>query len=256
MEIPKIKSLKWRIFFAEFLGTFILVLFGNGAIAQLMGQGGQPFIHIAFGYGLALTLGILISGEVTGGHLNPAVTLALATIKKCKWNQVLVYWAAQYSGAFLASALLYGTYYDFIIHQENATAETNSTLYESAGIFATYPGAFGPSTGILFLDQLLGTALLLIIILSVNDKHNKTGLAPLYIGLGLTAIHLSFALNAGCAINPARDFSPRLFTLIVFGKETFTNANYFFWIPWLIPHVGGIVGAHVYYYLVEHHAPP
>merc|ERR1712210_146758 len=128
-----------------------------------------------------------------------------------------------------------------------------------SGIFASYPGKFGPSTISLVLDQFLGTALLLIIILSVTDGRNMkviSSLVPLYIGLGLTAIHLSFALNAGCAINPARDFSPRLFTLIVFGKETFTNANYFFWIPWLIPHVGGIVGAHVYYCLVEHHAPP
>ena len=79
------------------------------------------------------------------------------------------------------------------------------------GIFASYPGDFGPSTISLVLDQFLGTALLLIIILSVTDGRNMkvtSGLVPLYIGLGLTAIHLSFALNAGCAINPARDFSP------------------------------------------------
>ena len=82
---------------------------------------------------------------------------------------------------------------------------------KSAGIFASYPGDFGPSTISLILDQFLGTALLLIIILSVTDGRNMkvtSSLVPLYIGLGLTAIHLSFALNAGCAINPARDFSP------------------------------------------------
>ena len=80
-----------------------------------------------------------------------------------------------------------------------------------SGIFASYPGNFGPSTISLVLDQFLGTALLLIIILSVTDGRNMkvtSSLVPLYIGLGLTAIHLSFALNAGCAINPARDFSP------------------------------------------------
>merc|ERR1711862_822924 len=87
MKIAKIKQQLVREFLAETLGTFILVLFGNGAIAQLTGQGGDPFIHIAFGYGLALTLGILASGGVSGGHLNPAVTLAMATLKKCKWIQ-------------------------------------------------------------------------------------------------------------------------------------------------------------------------
>merc|ERR1711862_33539 len=131
-KIAKIKRQLVREFLAETLGTFILVLFGNGAIAQLTGQGGSPFIHIAFGYGLALTLGILASGGVSGGHLNPAVTLAMATLKKCKWIQVPVYWAAQSLGAFLASAILYGTYADFINHigKEQMTAR---------GIFASYP---------------------------------------------------------------------------------------------------------------------
>ena len=113
MKITRIKQQLVREFLAETLGTFLLCLFGNGAIAQMKGQGG-PFMHVAFGYGLALTLGIMASGGVSGGHLNPAVTLAMATLKKCKWIQVPVYWAAQYLGAFLASAILYGTYADFI----------------------------------------------------------------------------------------------------------------------------------------------
>jgi len=250
MKVAKIKHQLVREFLAETLGTFILVLFGNGAIAQFKGQA-SPFIHVAFGYGLALTLGILISGGVSGGHLNPAVTLAMATLKKCKWIQVPVYWAAQYLGAFLASAILYGNYADFINQSEGGKSSMSV-------IFASYPtGAFGPSTISLVLDQFLGTALLLIIILSVTDGRNMkvtSSLVPLYIGLGLTAIHLSFALNAGCAINPARDFSPRLFTLIAgFGNETFKSADYFFWIPWLVPHFGGIFGAIVYYFMVEHH---
>merc|ERR1712008_612746 len=95
MKVAKIKHQLVREFLAETLGTYILVLFGNGAIAQFKGQVGSPFIHVAFGYGLALTL-------------------AMATLKKCKWIQVPVYWAAQYLGAFLASAILYGNYADFI----------------------------------------------------------------------------------------------------------------------------------------------
>merc|ERR1719331_457560 len=137
MKVAKIKHQLVREFLAETLGTFILVLFGNGAIAEyeyFKGQGGSPFIHVAFGYGLALTLGILISGGVSGGHLNPAVTLAMATLKKCKWIQVPVYWAAQYLGAFLASAVLFGTYADWINQQGKDVV--------SAGIFASYPGPF------------------------------------------------------------------------------------------------------------------
>merc|ERR1712021_290787 len=181
MKIKKVQHQLVREFLAETLGTFILVLFGNGAIAQFKGQGGT-FMHVAFGYGLALTLGILVSGGVSGGHLNPAVTLAMATLKKCKWIQVLVYWAAQYLGAFLASAILYGNYADFINQSEGG----KSTM---SGIFASYPGGFGPSTISLVLDQFLGTALLLIIILSVTDGRNMkvtSSLVPLYIGLGLT----------------------------------------------------------------------
>lgn len=190
--------------------------------------------------------------------MNPAVTLAMAVLKKCKWIQLPVYWAAQYLGAFLASAILFGTYADFINFQGKSVA--NGT----AGIFASYPMDWapgvpgtGPSTISLILDQFLGTALLLIIILAATDGLNMkltSGLVPLYIGLGLTAIHLSFALNAGCAINPARDFSPRLFTLIAgFGKETFSAVDSFFWIPWIVPHFGAVFGAGLYYIMVEHH---
>lgn len=71
---------------------------------------------------------------------------------------------------------------------------------------------------------------------------------------GLTAIHLSLAYNAGCAINPARDFSPRLLTLIAgFGSESFTSGGSFFWIPWVMPHIGGVLGALLYYFTIEMH---
>lgn len=255
-----------RQFLAETLGTFLLVLFGNGAIAQKVGFQEGPFMPIAFGYGFALMIGIMASGGVSGGHLNPAVTLAMASIRKCKWIQVPIYWAAQYLGAFLASATLYGVYADAINEVDK------NGIPGSAGIWASYPngGAYNsenedllsdplPSTVTLFFDQLLGTALLLIIILSVTDERNMkvpSGLVPLFIGLGLTAIHLSFAFNAGCAINPARDFSPRLFTAMAGWKAgPFAAFDYFFWIPWLVPHFGGIVGAVIYELMVELHHP-
>jgi len=159
-----------------------------------------------FGYGFALMIGILVSGNVSGGHLNPAVTLSMAVLRKCAWIQVPIYMLAQYLGAFLASAVLYGIYADGI---NGAGGKIDGT----AGIFASYPysGDWQPSAATLAFDQILGTALLLIIILAVTDDKNmnvSSGLVPLLIGLGLAAIHNSFGLNAGSAINPARDFSP------------------------------------------------
>ena len=194
-----------RQFLAEFLGTFLLVVFGDGAIAQykMLDPSQMNFITIALGYGLALMIGILVSGNVSGGHLNPAVTLALATIKKCSWKVIPVYWAAQYLGAFLGAAVVYGDYADGI----SANLGVNQT---GAGIFSSFPNK-DASVVTLVMDQALGTMCLLIIILAVTDKKNMnviSGLIPLLIGLGLAAIHLSLAFNAGCAINPARDLSP------------------------------------------------
>jgi len=104
-----------RQFLAELLGTFLLVLFGDGAIAQFKYLApNNNFISISLGYGLALMIGILASGGVSGGHLNPAVTLSMACLQKCKWICVPVYWLAQYLGAFIAAAVVYGIHADAI----------------------------------------------------------------------------------------------------------------------------------------------
>lgn len=258
-----------REFLAETLGTFVLVLFGDGAVAQVvLGRANKGdlffggFLNIAFGYGLALMIGICISGGVSGGHLNPAVTLAMAAIKKLKPKQVPVYMAGQYLGAFLAALVLWGEYADTIKLAEMTLSSTNSSSYTSNthGIFASYPSfpVTQVTTVTLAMDQMLGTALLLIIILAVTDQSNmkiNNSMVPVIIGLGLTAIHLSFGLNAGSAINPARDFSPRLLTLLAGWTEPFQAANSWFWIPWLLPHIGGLIGALVYQFMVALHHP-
>ncbi len=154
-------------------------------------------------------IGILVSGGVSGGHLNPAVTLGLVSLGKCHPVALPVYWAAQYLGAFTGAAIVYGVYYDLI--NDLQTGPFGLSDITVAGYFATYPASFGPSYTTLSFDQMLGTAALMVIILAVTDKKNidvPMPLVPLLIGLGLTAIHISFAANAGCAINPARDFGP------------------------------------------------
>ena len=110
---PRTPSLG-KQFMAETLGTFFLVLIGDGSIAQKTMGVSQDFTNVALGYGLALMVGILVSGGVSGGHLNPAVTLTMAFMGKCRWIQVPVYWCAQYLGAFIGAAVLYGIYADGI----------------------------------------------------------------------------------------------------------------------------------------------
>ena len=109
IQLPQIV----REFLAEMLGTFLLVLFGKGAGVQVKGKS-DNFLSLAFGNGFSLIIGILASGGISGGHLNPAVTLGLVSIKKCHWKKIPIFWSAQYLGAFLASAVLFGIYADFI----------------------------------------------------------------------------------------------------------------------------------------------
>jgi len=254
-----------RHFLAEFLGTFCLVLIGDGAVAQFAlsanptsaSNKGGNFIHVAFGYGLALMVGICVSGGVSGGHLNPAVTLAMAVMKKLRWAQLPVYWAGQYLGAFMASLVLWGNYADAIAA---ASPGDDNTIQATAGIFASYPSYPTEQVALYTLaaDQILGTFLLLIIIFAVTDEHNMNisgSLVPLTIGLGLTVIHLSFGLNAGSAINPARDFSPRLFTLIAGWEDSFSAADHWFWIPLLLPHIGAVLAAGSYAIMISAHHP-
>jgi len=254
-----------RHFLAEFLGTFCLVLIGDGAVAQWAlsasplspSNKGGNFIHVAFGYGLALMVGICVSGGVSGGHLNPAVTLAMAVMKKLRWAQLPVYWAGQYLGAFLASLVLWGNYADAIA---TASPAGDNTIQATAGIFASYPSYPTEQVALYTLaaDQIIGTFLLLIIIFAVTDEHNMNisgSLVPLTIGLGLTVIHLSFGLNAGAAVNPARDFSPRLFTLIAGWEDSFSAFDHWFWIPLLLPHIGAVLAAGIYAVMISAHHP-
>jgi len=258
-----------REFLAETLGTFSLVLFGDGAVAQVvLGKAARNddffggFLNICLGYGFALMIGICISGGVSGGHLNPAVTLAMAAIKKLKPIQIPIYMAGQYLGAFLAALLLWGEYADVIKLAEATQSAKNSSAYSglTIGIFGSYPSFSTEkvTTVSLAMDQMLGTALLLLIILAVTDEENMkiiSSLVPVIIGLGLSAIHLSFGLNAGSAINPARDFSPRLLSYLAGWNQAFTAGNSWFWVPWLLPHVGGLIGALVYQFMVALHHP-
>lgn len=258
-----IKNAFVRNFFAEFLGTFLLVLFGNAAVVSTVGSGGTlNFTHISFGYGFALMIGILVSGGVSGGHLNPAVSLTMVLLRKLDVKQFPVYVVAQFLGAFFAALVLWGNFADAILIMEGIDPNQDQLeiTYTSAtvGLFGTFPANQNISTATLAMDQILGTALLLIIILAVTDDRNmkvSSGLVPLLIGLGLAAIHFSFGLNAGCAVNPARDFSPRVLSWIAGWEMAFGYGDYWWWIPLLMPFIGGPIGGFIYTGLISMHHP-
>ena len=246
-----------RELLAEFLGTFTLVVFGIAVVAQVILSEGRNggYLSINLGWGLAVVMGVYVAGGVSGAHLNPAVTLALAVRRGFVWEKLLPYWVAQVAGAFAASFVVFLTYYDAFNAFDKGTRIVLGDK-ATAGIFATYPQPF-LSTGGGLIDQIVGTALLVLVILAVTDSRNvglSPTLAPVVIGLVVVLIGMTFGFNCGYAINPARDLGPRLFTWVGgWGGEVFRAAKYWFWVPILGPLLGGVVGALVYDGFIGNH---
>ena len=244
--------------FAEYFGTLVLMLFGLGVDASttLFGKGipgevvNGGFTNVNFGWGLGVTMGIFLAGRVSGAHLNPAVTIALAAWRDFPWRKVLPYSLAQIAGAFTAAALVYWNYLP-------AFHAFDPGLEKTAGIFSTSP-AFPqvPFSGL--LDQAIGTALLMICILAITDERNQAPGANLgapMVGLVVVAIGMSFGTMHGYAINPARDFGPRLFTAVAgFRNNGLTDGN-LFWIPIVGPILGAILGSAAYDYAIRRFLP-
>ncbi|HLW03370.1 MAG TPA: MIP/aquaporin family protein [Ktedonobacterales bacterium] len=253
---------------AEFLGTLVLVLFGDGCVATFLLFSNNVFPAtlsnvkgavtpggffpvdwnlVAFGWGFAVMLGIYVAGAVSGAHINPAVTLAFAARGKCPWSKVVPYWIAQVFGAFLAALLLYLVYRGALYHALNGHNIT--TL---GGVFYTAPRAF-VGIGGAFGDEFIGTALLVGLIFALVDLRNQpvqANLSPLVIGLIVVAIGFSFGGNTGYAINPARDFGPRLLVTAVGGGTLAWPADYW-WIPIVAPLAGGVFGAFIYDFTIR-----
>lgn len=243
---------------AEFFGTMVLILFGDGCVA-VFGLFGTPlsgaahnWMVIIFGWGLAVMLGIYVAGAISGAHLNPAVTLGFAVRGKFPWSKVVPYWVSQVLGAFIAALILYFVYQGAIanaIHGANIADATKGVGY----VFYTSPKSFVGTFGA-FGDEFIGTALLVGLIFAIVDGRNQpvqANLNPLIIGLLIVAIGASFGTNTGYAINPARDFGPRLWIGFVSGFQSFSVNNFYFWIPIVAPLAGGVVGALIYDFTIH-----
>src|SRR6266567_3004149 len=174
-----------REMLAEFFGTFILIVFGVGVVAQvvLSRQTAGSYLSINLAWGLAVTMGCYVCAGVTGAHLNPAVTLALAVHRRFPWNKVLPYSVAQLAGAFVASAVVYATYHEALAAFDGGVRQVVGPQ-GTAGIWATYPQPFLSVFPGGFIDQVVGTALLFGVILGITDDRNAPapkGLTPVIV---------------------------------------------------------------------------
>lgn len=247
-------------FVAELLGTFLLMWMGLGANAMFfLDPHPNTFLSLQLAWGLSVALAVWMSFGVSGGHINPAVTLALAVVGRLKWIKVPIYWLAQYLGAFFGAACVYLVYYD-ALNNFDGGHRTVVGVNGTAGIFGTFPQPY-VSTLIGFVDQVYGTMLLLMFVMALTDRNNAaappSNFVPLCVGIVVTVIGMTFGMNCGFPINPARDLSPRIFTAVAgWGFEVFTACNVWSWVPVVAPHVGGVLGAWIYIVAIGAHLRP
>ncbi|KAJ7488923.1 putative aquaporin 5 [Mycena latifolia] len=239
---------------AEFAGTMVLVLFGTGSLAQMVltqheDVAGNPkgdWLSVAFGFASGIALGNYIAGAVSGGHLNPAVTAAIATYRGFPWKKVPVYWLAQTMGAFTGAAIIYGNYFHAIDVYEGGRGIRSMA---TAGIFAPYPEDYMTNISC-FFSEFLGSSLLVLVIFAVSDKGNSSppkGLLPLALFMLLLAEVVACGMNTGFALNPARDLGPRILTAIAgYGGVFSYRQQYWLWCPTIAPLCGAQFGALCY----------
>ena len=244
---------------AEFAGTFILILFGVGVVAQVVAGGIGNHDSIAWAWGIGVTMGVYVSARISGAHINPAVTVALAAFRGFAWRKVLPYIGAQFLGAF-AAALVVRWNYNAVLQKFDP-----GLTIKSQGVFSTLPGNGRTDLGVGvwggLLDQVIGTAILMMVILAIVDLRNTApaaNLGPFIIGLLVVGIGMAWGTLAGYAINPARDFGPRLASALTgYGGQAFKDqfGDLYFWVPIVGPIVGALIGALLYDLLVGRNLP-
>ena len=232
------------IFLAELVGTLLLILLGDGVVANVVlkkSKGtGAGWMVITTGWAFAVAVPALIFGVYSGAHFNPALTIAFAAIGKVAWAQVQVYLAGQFVGAFIGAVLVYIQYMD----QFKATESKEDKL----AVFATGPAV--RNLGVNFISEVIGTFVLVFGILGIGDQNLTNGIGTLFVGFLIWVIGLSLGGSTGYAINPARDLGPRIaHALLPIPGKGDSDWSYS-WIPVLGPVVGGVLGALFYVFIV------
>ena len=236
---------------AEFIGTFLLVLLGNGVVANVVlkdtkGHDGG-WIVISLGWGLGVFVGVAVAGPVSGAHINPAVTLGLATAGLFSWSQVAPFIAAQMAGGAVGAL----TVWLFYRHHFNRTEDSGAQL----ACFSTGPAIRKPANN--FISELIGTFVLIFVILYIAEPSMSMGgeveakiglgtLGALPVALLVTAIGLSLGGTTGYAINPARDLAPRIMHTILPMEHKGSSDWKYAWIPVVGPFTGALIAAVLY----------
>lgn len=247
---------------SEAVAMFIIIAFGDSVAAMYTLYTPSPYQNAYWGvcisWGMAVTLAIYVTGSVSGTHANPAVTLALALFRDFEWKKVVPYWLAQIVGAFAGAAivyLLFGPVIDHFNAAQNLTREAGG----AAGVFFTHPGlAVTPMHAL--LDQIILTAFLLFGIFAITEQYNE--MAPMA-NSGAVMIGILVAIIGSCmgyleawALNPARDFGPRLFAYFAgWNTAAFPSPDNYWWVPIVGPLIGGVIGGGAYQGLIRPFLP-
>lgn len=252
----------WGELISEAIAMFIIIAFGDSVAAMYVLYTPSPYQQAYWGvciaWGLAVTIAIYATGSVSGTHANPAVTLALALYRKFSWKKVIPYCVAQVVGGFLGAGLVY-TLYSPVIDHFNQASNLTRAAGGAAGVFFTHPGlAITPMHAL--LDQIILTAFLIFGIFAITEQYNemapKANSGAFMIGLLVALIGASMGYLEAWAINPARDFGPRLFCFLAgWGSSALPSPDQYWWVPIVGPLIGGVVGGAAYQFLIRPYLP-
>lgn len=241
-------------YIAEFIGTMLLILFGNGVVANVVLKGtkgnNSGWIVISLGWGLAVFIGVAVAGPISGAHINPAVTIGLATAGLFAWSKATGFILAQILGAAMGAFLVWLMYYDHFNQTENPDGQL--ACFSTAPAIRRYP--------LNLISEIIGTFALVFVILymcepciQMPDAENmKLGLGTLGalpVALLVTAIGLSLGGTTGYAINPARDLGPRIMHWILPIKHKGSSDWEYSWVPILGPIIGTLIAAGIFLFL-------
>ncbi len=252
---------------AEFFGTFILILLGDGVVAHVglaprLAAPAYNWNTIVFGWCFAVVVAVYVAGGVTGAHINPAVTIAVAVKRDFPWSKVAPYILAQILGAFVGAAAV------FLIYRDGLVAAGMPNVW-STGPGSVFGTAFWGGTGADALQsyslltaifaEFFGTMVLLWGVMAAFDDRNwgvqtKANLGALLVGFVVLAVGLSLGGPSGYAINPARDLGPRIFGAIAGTSGLFTG-SYWIVVPVIVPAISGAIGIFLYDFFITPYLP-